>query len=55
METEEDRWLFHGEANTPGWDVSIDGKETKIYFADHAFAAVRVPKGRHVVEFTFKL
>ncbi|MDH3268866.1 MAG: YfhO family protein [Ignavibacteria bacterium] len=36
-----------------GWKVFIDGKETKIYRANHAFRGIVVPKGNHKVEFTY--
>ena len=37
------------------WSAGIDGKETMIYRANHAFQAVTVPgAGRHTVEFAYR-
>ena len=36
-----------------GWKAFIDGKETKIYRANHGFRGVVVPKGNHKIEFTY--
>lgn len=45
--------LFLSDAYYPGWKASIDGKPTKIFIADYAFRAVKVPKGEHIVEFYY--
>lgn len=45
--------LFLSDTYYPGWKATIDGKETKIYVADYAFRAVKVPKGEHKVEFYY--
>lgn len=45
--------LFLSDTYYPGWQAFIDGAETKIYRADHAFRAVYVPEGTHTVRFTF--
>jgi len=45
--------LFLSDAYYPGWKAAVDGKETKIYIADYAFRAVKVPKGEHRVEFYY--
>jgi hypothetical protein len=37
----------------PGWQARVDGKPEPIYRADCAFRAIRVPAGRHQVEFLF--
>jgi len=36
-----------------GWKAFIDGKETRIYRANYAFQAIRVPKGEHELLFKF--
>lgn len=37
-----------------GWKALIDGKETKIYRANHNGRAILVPPGRHKVEFRYE-
>lgn len=36
-----------------GWRAWVDGKATKVYRANYAFQAIRVPKGFHAVTFKF--
>jgi hypothetical protein len=36
-----------------GWKAFIDGKETKIYRANHGFRGIVVPKGNHKIEFVY--
>lgn len=48
-----DGFLFLSDTYYPGWRAYVDGKETKIYLANYAFRAVKVPEGRHKVEFRF--
>jgi hypothetical protein len=38
----------------PGWRARVDGRETTLWRADHAFRAVWIPAGRHEVEFRFE-
>jgi hypothetical protein len=49
--TEESAWLIYADGAHPWWTASIDGRSTELYRADVAFKAVRVPPGRHLVEF----
>ena len=37
----------------PWWRATVDGTDTEIMKADVIFRAVVVPRGRHVVRFTF--
>jgi hypothetical protein len=37
----------------PAWKARLDGREVPVYRADHAFRAVSVPAGDHVVEFYY--
>jgi uncharacterized membrane protein YfhO len=52
--TDHESLLFLSDAYYPGWEARVEGKETEIYRADHAFRAVVVPKGDHVVTFTYR-
>ncbi|MFC1699048.1 YfhO family protein [Candidatus Omnitrophota bacterium] len=45
--------LFISDTYYPGWQAYLDGELTKIYRANHAFRAVAVPKGRHIVTFYY--
>ena len=38
----------------PGWKAFVDDKETKIYRANYTFRAVEVPKGKHLVRFSYE-
>lgn len=47
-------WLVLDDSYFPGWSAKIDGSEARIYAANAAFRAVRVPAGRHVVTFAYR-
>jgi uncharacterized membrane protein YfhO len=44
-----DALFFISDTYYPGWRAFVDGKETKIYRANYAFRAIKVPKGTHEV------
>jgi hypothetical protein len=47
-------FLFLGDTYIPvGWKAYIDGKETKIYKANHNFRGIIVPKGEHNIKFEY--
>lgn len=47
-------FLFLGDTYFPkGWNATIDGKETKIYRANHGFRGIVVLAGEHKVEFNY--
>ncbi len=48
------QWLVASEAWYPGWRAEIDGDPVKLYRADHAFRAIRVPKGEHRVRMSYR-
>src|SRR5262249_54917754 len=52
-ESETGGFLFLSDTYYPGWLANVDGAPARIYKADVAFRAVRVPPGRHVVTFVF--
>jgi hypothetical protein len=37
----------------PGWTASVDGRETRVERADHAFRALKLGPGRHEIEFRY--
>jgi len=55
MSVESDRggYLVLTDAWFPGWTANIDGRETRVERANHAFRAVKLEPGRHAVEFRY--
>jgi hypothetical protein len=51
VDAEAGAWLIYADAADPGWHASIDGAPTRLYEANLAFKAVRVPAGTHAVRF----
>jgi len=47
------RWLIFSEAKAPFWQAKINGQNTILYQANHAFQAVLVPPGKNEVEFYY--
>ena len=41
--------LVNTDTNYPGWEAAIDGHPARIYTADVAFRAIRLPPGKHEV------
>ncbi len=52
-EVDSDAFLYVSDTYYAGWRAYVDGEETKIYRANLAFRAVRVPKGKHAVVFKY--
>ncbi len=48
-----DGYLVLAEMNDHGWEAFLDGERVPLLQADYAFRAVRVPAGKHVVEFLY--
>ena len=46
--------LFLSDSFYQNWKALVNGKETKIYRADYAFRAVKIPEGVSKVEFIYK-
>jgi len=46
-------YLVLTDAHYPGWRALVDGREVPIHRADVLFRAVRLPAGRHRVEFVY--
>jgi len=38
----------------PGWTARVDGREARLWRANHAFRAVSVVPGEHLVEFRYE-
>lgn len=53
VETDKAGMLFISESYYPGWNAYLDGRKVQLYQADYAFRAVKVPSGRHTVEFRY--
>jgi hypothetical protein len=55
ISAESDRggYLVLTDAWFPGWTAHVDGRETRVERADHAFRAVKLGPGRHDVEFRY--
>ncbi len=53
VHVEKNRLLFLSDAYFPGWEASIDGKETKIYRANYAFRSIVVSPGEQRVRFEY--
>jgi hypothetical protein len=48
------RILYLSEVDYPGWRVRVNGKEGKIYRANHAFRAIPLGPGRHRVQVVYR-
>jgi len=55
ISAESDRggYLVLTDAWFPGWTASVDGRATPVQRANHAFRAVKLPPGRHQVDFRY--
>ncbi len=54
VRTDHAGYLFTSDAYYPGWKAELDGQPTRLYRANLAFRAVRVPTGEHVVVYRFE-
>ncbi|MBI2621379.1 MAG: YfhO family protein [Candidatus Levybacteria bacterium] len=52
-QTNKDSILVLTDPYYPGWKAFIDNKKTRILVADHAFRAIELPKGEHIVNFIY--
>ena len=53
IETPTDGFLVRLENFHPKWQAFINDKKTRIYRANYAFQAIRIPRGKHTVRFRF--
>lgn len=53
VDTDKEALLFLSDSYYPLWKAIVNGKEEKIYVADHTLRAVKVSKGRSYVEFIY--
>lgn len=54
VEAERPAYLWVADAWLPGWEAQLDGRETPLLRANHAFRAVAVPAGAHTVTMEFR-
>ena len=56
IETQSDgpRMLVLTDVYYPGWAAFLDGRPATIYLANHAFRAVWVPGGKHIIRFEYR-
>jgi O-antigen/teichoic acid export membrane protein len=54
VEADAPAYLFVGDFHFPGWRAFVDGAAAPVLVANHAFRAVHVPAGRHVVEMRYR-
>lgn len=54
VEIDRPGWVVFSEVVYPGWKVRVDGEDSPLFTANHAFRAVWVPSGRHDVRFYFR-
>lgn len=53
-ESPADSVLVVSDVHAPGWSATLDGEPVAIARANHAFRAVAVPAGQHVVSFRYR-
>lgn len=46
-------WIVVSETDWIGWKATIDGKRSPLFTANHAFLAIDVPQGRHLIELRY--
>jgi len=50
----EDAFINMSQCYYPGWNVYIDGKQSKLYKVNSLIQGVEIPKGTHKVEFKYQ-
>ena len=48
-------WLVLSNEAISGWHVTIDGNPVRIYYANHAYMGINIPKGEHKVIFSYSI
>jgi hypothetical protein len=54
LDAEGDGALILGQTYFPGWQARLDGREARIYPADHVFQGILVPRGEHHLELVYR-
>jgi hypothetical protein len=47
-------WIVISETAWRGWQATIDGRDTPLYFGNHAFLAAQLPAGHHEVMLRYR-
>ena len=55
VESQTGGWLIFSESYDRGWQAKINGILTPIYRANYIYQAVKVPVGKNMIEFKYKL
>ena len=53
VESPGDGWLWVTDRWAAGWRATVNGRPTPVWGGNFIFRAVRVEKGRNVVDFTY--
>jgi len=54
IDTEENGLLNISEVWYPAWKAKIDGRETEIYKINYCLRGVEIPRGKHIIEFSYE-
>ncbi len=54
IQTKYSGFLVLSEVYAPGWKAFLDGKETNVYRANHAFRSVYIPSGTHHLSLSYQ-
>jgi hypothetical protein len=53
-ETAGPSWVVISQSYDPNWRATVDGAPVKVFRGNHAYTALQVPGGKHVIEMEYK-